>query len=94
MPYEATLQLEHWKLRVQPAAGQGAAGPVLYDGGPDLKFRISPRKMQERKFMFPILNQRNFIGAILTQASSNKIEDLKYFIRDSQPKWSVEEARY
>ena len=55
--------------------------------------------MQERKFMFPILNQKNFIGAILTQSSSIKIEvnpnsiavqleelNLKYFTRDSQPK--------
>ena len=62
------------------------------------KFRISPRNMQERKFMFPILNQKNFIGAILTQASSNKIEinpnsiavqleelNLKYFTRDLNP---------
>ena len=62
------------------------------------KFRISPRNRQERKFMFPILNQKNFIGAILTQSSSNKIEvnpnsiavqleelNLKYFTRDLNP---------
>ena len=61
-------------------------------------FEFPPRNMQERKFMFPILNQKNFIGAFLTQASSNKIEvnpisiavqreelNLKYFTRDLNP---------